>query len=66
MEFLRRRIPRISTLATITTQGAAAGIQIVNGAEAIVASMAQSDLIAAGKLLPPVTAPVVVAETPAA
>jgi hypothetical protein len=44
-----------AALASIEAQALAAGKQLVSGSSAIVASMAQSDLIAAGKLLPPVT-----------
>ncbi len=47
-----------AALASIETQAVADGKQILSGSTAVVASMAQSDLIAAGKLLPPVaTAP---------
>lgn len=44
-------------LASIEAQAVTDGKQLVSGASAVVASMAQSDLIAAGKLLPPVSAP---------
>jgi len=45
-------------LASIETQALAAGKQLITGGSAILASMAQADLMAAGKLLPPVSAPI--------
>jgi hypothetical protein len=45
-----------AALASIESQAVADGKQIVQGATAIVAGMAQTDLIAAGKLLPPTAA----------
>jgi hypothetical protein len=42
-----------AALASIETQAVAAGKTLASGASAIVAGMAQTDLIAAGKLLPP-------------
>lgn len=42
--------PYTAILATVVTQGKAAGLQIEQGAEAIVVAQAQADLIAAGKL----------------
>lgn len=42
-----------AALASIESQAVAAGKTLIKGASAIVASIAQSDLIAAGKLLPP-------------
>jgi hypothetical protein len=47
--------PWTTTLATIVTEVKAAGKTIVAGAEAILGAQAQADLIAAGKLLPPVS-----------
>lgn len=41
-------------LATVETQAVAAGKQLLTGATAVVTATAQADLIAAGKLLPPV------------
>lgn len=47
-------------LASIEAQAITDGKTLISGASAIVASQAQADLIAAGKLLPPVaTAPAV-------
>lgn len=46
--------PWVGTLAAITAQAAADGKALLTGAEAVVAAQAQADLIAAGKLLPPV------------
>jgi hypothetical protein len=48
--------PWTTTLATVVTQGEAAGISIAKGAEAVVVAQAQADMIAAGTLLPPVAA----------
>lgn len=44
-----------ATLASIEAQAIADGKQLVQGATAVVAAQAQADLIAAGKLLPPVS-----------
>jgi len=41
-------------LASLEAQALADGKQLVKGATAVVAAQAQADLIAAGKLLPPV------------
>jgi hypothetical protein len=46
----------IATVASIEAQAVTDGKKIVQGATAIVAAQAQADLIAAGKLLPPVAA----------
>jgi hypothetical protein len=43
-------------LSTLVTQCEQAGVQLLQGSEAVVLAQAQADLIAAGKLLPPVTA----------
>ena len=43
-----------TALASIETQAVSAGKTLATGTSAIVASMAQSDLIAAGKLIAPV------------
>lgn len=45
-------------LASIEAQAVTDGHNLVSGAAAVVAAQAQADLIAAGKLLPPVSAPV--------
>lgn len=47
----------VTTLAAIEAQAIADGKQLISGATAVVAAQAQADLIAAGKLLPPVAAP---------
>lgn len=44
-------------LASIEAQAITDGKQLITGASAVVASQAQADLIAAGKLLAPVSAP---------
>jgi hypothetical protein len=46
--------PWATTMATVVTQGEAAGIAIAKGAESVVLAQAQADMIAAGQLLPPV------------
>lgn len=51
--------PYTAVLATVLSQGKAAGITIAKGAEAIVVAQAQADLIAAGKLVAPSTGAVV-------
>lgn len=45
--------PWNAILASVVTAGEAAGIQIAKGAEGVVVSMAQADLIAAGTLASP-------------
>lgn len=47
-------------LATVVSEGEAAGISIAKGAEAIVVAGAQADLIAAGQLVSPSTTALVV------
>lgn len=44
-----------SVLATVVTQGEAAGIAIAKGAESVVVAQAQADLIAAGTITAPVS-----------
>lgn len=46
-------------LAAIKAQAIAAGVKLLDGAEAVVAAKAQSDLIAMGTIAPPVAAPAV-------
>lgn len=46
-----------TTLASIETQAVTDGKQLIAGASAVVASQAQADLIAVGKLLAPVAPP---------
>lgn len=47
--------PYTTLLASVVTQGEAAGISIAKGAEAVVVGQAQADLIAAGTLASPST-----------
>lgn len=54
-----------AVLAGVVTEGEAAGITIVKGAEAIVLAQAQADLIASGQLAAPV-ANIAPAEVPVA
>ena len=56
--------PYTTVLASVVTQGEAAGISIAKGAEAVVVAQAQADLIAAGTLVSPSTG-TVIAVTPA-
>lgn len=56
--------PYTTVLASVVTQGEAAGISIAKGAEAVVVAQAQADLIAAGTLASPSTG-TTIATTPA-
>lgn len=51
--------PYTTVLASVVTQGEAAGISIAKGAEAVVVAQAQADLIAAGTLVSPSTGTVI-------
>lgn len=51
--------PWVTVLATVVSQGEAAGIAIAKGAESVVVSQAQADLIATGTIPAPVATPAV-------
>lgn len=47
----------VGTVAAVEAQAVADGKALITGAASVAAAQAQADLIAAGKLLPPVNAP---------
>lgn len=57
--------PWAATLASIETQAVTDGKQLIAGATATVASLAQADLIAAGKMIAPTSSALVVGTAPA-